>query len=90
LKLFLGLARRFPLDHAFNFEDYSNAEFMDIFNQTCEVKGYQTESWEVRGIYKCWFFRFRVTKIVSFRSVQGLLICLISNVASSTLEMLGH
>lgn len=33
-----GLARRFPMQYAFNFEDYSEAELLDIFLAACKRK----------------------------------------------------
>jgi hypothetical protein len=33
-----GLARRFPLEYAFHFEDYTNSEFLTIFQKLCSRK----------------------------------------------------
>ncbi|KAJ3054777.1 hypothetical protein HK097_000821, partial [Rhizophlyctis rosea] len=34
-----GLARRFPREYAFNFEDYNDAELLGIFQDACKEKG---------------------------------------------------
>lgn len=42
-----GLARRFPRDQAFVFEDYTERELMLIFDKACEKQNVKTSSYEV-------------------------------------------
>eukprot|EP00727_Mastigamoeba_balamuthi_P013907 m51a1_g9139 hypothetical protein (3447) ;mRNA; r:63647-74936 len=42
-----GLARRFPLEYAFRFDDYTDEELLQIFAAECERKGILLESYRV-------------------------------------------
>ena len=42
-----GLARRFPIDKAFVFEDYNDEELLAIFNENCKRNKYKVSSYKV-------------------------------------------
>ncbi len=42
-----GLARRFPREYAFKFEDYTDKELLDIFNETCKRQYLYLSSFKV-------------------------------------------
>lgn len=43
-----GLARRFPVDQAFVFEDYDDDELLQIFKKACQEKNYKMSSYKVK------------------------------------------
>jgi len=42
-----GLARRFPIELAFVFEDYNEEELLQIFLQNCKKNKYKVSSYKV-------------------------------------------
>ena len=42
-----GLARRFPIDSAFVFDDYNEDELLKIFLQNCKKNKYKVSSYKV-------------------------------------------
>ena len=42
-----GLARRFPIDKAFVFEDYNDEELLAIFNENCKRSKFKVSSYKV-------------------------------------------
>ncbi len=43
-----GLARRFPVEYAFVFEDYDDNELLAILKETCKRKQYNLSSYKVK------------------------------------------
>ena len=69
-----GLARRFPVEYAFVFEDYDDNELLAIFKETCKRKQYNLSSYKVQFyLNKCRQYKLVVGFVVQFNIIQFLL-----------------
>jgi len=68
-----GLSSRFPIEHAFRFEDYTNQELLKIFTTTCKDKKVRMNQKVAQKAIKILSKQRRLTNFGNVRSVLQLI-----------------